>query len=55
MPSTHYKNELEYQDSRVIQDFFSNEQSLKDVDKSRTHPGKHDDSSQRCFNVGPSS
>ena len=35
--------------------FLRMNKALKHVDKSRTHPGKHDASSQRCFKVGPSS
>ena len=43
------------QDSESFRIFLRMNKAWKHVDKSRTHPGKHDASSQRCFNVGPSS
>ena len=43
------------QDSESFRIFLRMNKAWKHVDKSRTHPGEHDASSQRCFNVGPSS
>ena len=47
------QKELEDQESFRI--YLRMDEALKHVDKSRSHPGKHDASCQRCFNVGLSS